>query len=72
MTVTTDLTPEMYVVLRMCAKTTKLSSSTGRTALRGVYLAQAYTTLVMLVELVTKAPYTLLCISSVLAGIRLC
>ena len=39
----------------------------GGTALRRVYQAQAYVTLVMLFELVTRAPYTLLCISSVLA-----
>ena len=33
--------------------------------LRRVYPVQAYTTLVMLVELLTRAPYTLLCISRV-------
>ena len=40
----------------------------GGTALRRVYQAQAYVTLVMLFELVTRAPYTLLCISHVFAS----
>ena len=42
-----------------------------REELRRVYPVQAYTTLVMHVESLTRAPYTLLCISRVLASAAL-
>ena len=43
----------------------------GGTVLRRVYPAQAYTILVMLVELVTGPSYTRLCISRVLGSAAL-
>ena len=39
--------------------------------MRRVYLAQAYTTIVILVELVTRVSYTLFCISRVLGSAAL-
>ena len=56
----------MYTALRMCAKTKSGGRNCIEKSVPGP--AQAYTALVMLVELVTIAPYSLLGISRVLGS----
>ena len=58
--VKTDPTPEMYAALCILQRQLSHSGVGGGTALRRVSPAQGYTTFNMFVELVTRAPYTLL------------